>query len=467
MIDLARLETALKRMPGFEALVACERLSAGASRETYRLTVRKDGREQMLALRRSPHDGRSALGMGPGLDVEAKLFAAASEAGVPGPHVFMMLEPSDELGSGIVMEWIAGETLGARIARAPEFEDTRATLARQCGEVLARLHKADVSASGLDRILEPFEAEHSVRKTHASYLEFETPQPMIDFTAMWLLRNLPAKRPLTLVHSDFRNGNFIVQPGKGIVAVLDWELAHIGDPMRDLGWLITRSWRFGVPGKPVGGFGELDDLIAGYEAVSGETVDRQAVRFWEIFGSFWWAVGCLSMAASYRQGMETSVERPAIGRRSSECQIDCVNLIIPGKARKPQPALQTLSTTELPRSDELLKGVRDFLRNEASGALEGRNQFLARVAANSVDIALRELTFGADAAMWETQALQALLNRPGDVSELRDSLCKAIRLGEMDVDRPDLHAYLRGSVLAQTMIDQPNYPGVAECLSHG
>src|SRR5690606_22298281 len=74
MIDLARLETALKRMSGFEAMLACERLSAGASRETYRLTVRKDGREQTLALRRSPHDGRSALGMGPGLDVEAKLF---------------------------------------------------------------------------------------------------------------------------------------------------------------------------------------------------------------------------------------------------------------------------------------------------------------------------------------------------------------------------------------------------------
>jgi len=469
MIDTVRLENALKRMQGFEALLACERLSAGASRETYRLIIRKDGREQVMALRRAPNEGgRSALGFGPGLDVEAKLFAAASKAGVPGPRVFMMLESGDELGSGIVMEWISGETLGAKIARAPELAHTRETLARQCGEVLARLHKADVAASGLDGVLETFDAEHSVRKTNASYLECETPQPMIDFTAMWLLRNLPKQRPLKLVHSDFRNGNFIVQPGKGkgIVAVLDWELAHIGDPMRDLGWLITRSWRFGLPGKPVGGFGELDDLIAGYENASGETVDREAVRFWEIFGSFWWAVGCLSMAESYRKGMETSVERPAIGRRSSECQIDCVNLIIPGKARKPQPALQTLSTTELPRSDELLQGVRDFLRNEASTALEGRNQFLARVAANSVDIALRELTFGADAAMWETQALRTLLGRPGEVSELRDSLCKAIRLGEIDINNPDLHAYLRGSVLAQAMIDQPNYPGVAECLAH-
>ena len=122
-----------------------------------------------MALRRAPHDGRSALGMGPGLDVEAKLFGAATIAGVPGPRVFMMLEPKDELGYGHRdgMDQTA-RRLGAKIARAPELEDTRKMLAHQCGEVLARLHKADVKASGLDGILESFDAEHSVRKTHAA-----------------------------------------------------------------------------------------------------------------------------------------------------------------------------------------------------------------------------------------------------------------------------------------------------------
>jgi len=466
MIDTAKLEAALKRMAGFEALLSCERLSAGASRETYRVTARVAGEERLFALRRAPQDGKSALGRGPTLDVEAKLFSAARGAGVPGPEVFLMLAPEDGLGAGIVMEWIGGETLGAKIARAPEFAQTRNSLAHQCGEVLARLHATDVVETGLDQVLESFTPEHMVRKTHASYLEFETPQPMIDFTAMWLLKNLPKHNNLTLVHSDFRNGNLIVDPGRGVVAVLDWELAHIGDPMRDLGWLCTRSWRFGVTDKPVGGFGEYDDLFAGYEAVSGHKVDRSAVKFWEVFGSFWWAIGCLSMATSYRDGSETSVERPAIGRRSSECQIDCVNQIIPGWARKPQPALQTLSTTELPRSDELLKGVRDFLRADAAGALEGRNQFLARVAANSVDIVLRELAYGADAAAWEAQALHGLLNRKGEVSELRAALCKAIRLGEVDLQRQELHAYLRDSVYAQVMIDQPGYAGAVECGDH-
>ncbi len=462
MIDTARLERALRRIAGFEALTACERLSAGASRETYRLTTRINGAERLLALRRAPNDDRSVVGRGPTLTQEAALFAAARAAGVPGPEILMTLAPEDGLGPGIVMEWIAGETLGAKIARAPELAATRPMLARQCGEVLARLHKADVKASGLDQILDTFDAEHTVRKTHAAYLELETPQPMIDFVAMWLLDNLPKDQRLTLVHSDFRNGNFIVEPGKGIVAVLDWELAHIGDPMRDLGWLVTRSWRFGVADKPVGGFGEIEDLIAGYEAVSGERVEREAVLFWEVFGSFWWSVSTLSMGQSFRDGSEPSVERPAIGRRSSECQVDCVNLIIPGPARKPHSALQTLSTTDLPRTDELLRGVRDFLRNEASQDLEGRNLFLARVAANALDIALRELEFGADAAAFEQRSLIALLGVEGEVADLRAGLCKAIRAGGIALDDKALHAYLRDSVLAQVMIDQPAYPGAAE-----
>lgn len=462
MIDTARLEAVLRRLPGFSRLVACDRLSAGASRETYRLKAVMDGAERRLALRRAEGEGRSAMGSGPGLDVEAKLFAAARSAGVPGPEVLLVLRPEDGLGAGFVMEWIDGETLGGKIARAPEFAEARKTLARQCGEILARLHAVDVQAAGLGDVLESFTPEHSVRKTHAAYLELRSPQPMIDFTAMWLLQNLPDARPLKLVHSDFRNGNLIVDPARGVVAVLDWELAHVGDPMRDLGWLATRSWRFGVPEKEVGGFGDLDDLVAGYEGVSGETVDRSAIRFWEVFGSFWWAVGTLSMGQSFRVGMETSLERPAIGRRSSECQIDCVNLLIPGKAEAPARVERSLSTTDLPRTDELIVGVRDFLKGEAAQAMTGRNQFLARVGANALDIVLRELALGPDAVRREAEALRGLLGSDGPLQDQREKLCRAIRFGEIDLGRGDLRAYLRNSVHAQVLIDQPSYAGAIE-----
>ena len=467
MIDTARLEATLNRLPGFERLVSCDRLSAGASRETYRLQLVIDGAERKLALRRAEGDGGSAMGSGPGLNVEAKLFAAARTAGVPGPEVLLVLQPEDQLGAGFVMEWIAGETLGGKIARGPEFAEARKMLARECGEILARLHSIDVKAAGLDEVLEAFTPEEIVRRTHAGYLTLNSPQPMIDYVAMWLLANLPKRHATKLVHSDFRNGNLIVDPKEGVVAVLDWELAHVGDPMRDLGWVVTRSWRFGVADKPVGGFGELEDLIAGYESVSGETVDRDAVRFWEVFGSFWWACGCLSMGQSFRVGMETSLERPVIGRRSSECQIDCVNLLIPGAAPVSAPEPRSLSGTDLPRTDELLSGVRDFLKGEAAAAMSGRNQFLARVAANSLDIVLRELAFGHEAVLRESAALEHLTGATGHVSELRERLCEAIRFGTVDLRQPELHTYLRESVYAQVMIDQPGYAGAVEAGKHG
>ena len=72
------------------------------------------------------------------------------------------------------------------------------------------------------------------------------------------------------MHNDFRNGNIMVSPASGVVAVLDWEIAHIGDPMRDLGWICTNSWRFGRSELPVGGFGSYADLFRGYETRLGQ-----------------------------------------------------------------------------------------------------------------------------------------------------------------------------------------------------
>jgi Domain of unknown function (DUF6285) len=185
-----------------------------------------------------------------------------------------------------------------------------------------------------------------------------------------------------------------------------------------------------------------------------------------VFGSFWWSVSTLGMGNSFRNGVETSLERPAIGRRSSECQIDCVNMLIPGRARRPEAAQRSLSATDLPRSDELLVGIRDFLRGEGGAALEGRNQFLARVSANAIDIVLRELSLGPDAVAWETRRLSELLGATGELQELREKLAVAIRFGEIDAGRPDLQACLRNSVFAQVLIDQPNYAGALECGAH-
>jgi acyl-CoA dehydrogenase len=464
--DKALANVLARTLDGFEALLSAERLSGGASQETYRLTVRAEGGERRLCLRRSPGGIVREPSPGhPSVATEAQLMQEARAVGVPEPRVYAVLDPAtDGLGEGFLMEWLDGETLGARINRSPELADAREKLAFECGQTLARLHAIDLDATGLRQQLSEMTPEFFVRQTWENYQSFGTPQPMIDYAARWLLDHLPDDPELVLVHSDFRNGNIMVGP-QGLVAVLDWEIAHIGDPMRDLGWLCTASWRFGRPELPVGGFGTREQLFEGYESVSGRPVDRDRVTFWEVFGSFWWAVGCLGMAQHYRTGPDATVERPAIGRRSSECQADCVNLLIPGPVALPEAADPSSSTVDMPRADELLEGVRDFLRNDVMGVTDGRTNFLARVAANAVDIVIREQALGPAAKAAERERLARVLGQDGDLETLRWKVVHGLRGGELPLDTPGLAEALRHAVVAQLAIDQPRYHALGTALA--
>jgi aminoglycoside phosphotransferase (APT) family kinase protein len=455
-----------KRIEGVHGLVSAERLSGGASQETYRLVVKTDRGERRLAMRRAPGGIAPPPTSGqPGLETEARLMRAARAAGVPEPEVLWVLEPADGLGQGFIMEWLEGEALGAKITRDPSFDAIRPKLAEQCGEILARIHAIDLSAHDLESRLAHTEPESFVRQTWQRYQALPTPQPMIDFSARWLLDHLPRGFRPTLVHNDFRNGNLMMTPERGVVAVLDWEIAHVGDPMRDLGWICTNSWRFGRSELPVGGFGTYTDLFRGYERASGAPVDRARVKFWEVFGSFWWSVGCLGMAEHYRTGPDKTVERPAIGRRTSECQVDCVNLLLPGPVELLQPDAKP-SNVDMPRLDELVTSVRDYLRADVMAATKGRTQFLARVAGNSLDIALRELAVGERQRARQVERLRALLGESGDLESLRWSLVRRLRENDIALDQPGLAEYLRESVVNQVAIDQPTYSGFKTALAN-
>ena len=325
----------------------------------------------------------------PGLATEARLMQIARLADVPEPEIYRVLTPEDDLGGGFIMEWLDGETLGSRILKSPELNAIRPGLARACGQILARIHGIDPLESGLTTQLSTVTTEDFIRKMWDQYQSYDTPQPMIDYTARWLLEHMPPEGKPRLVHNDFRNGNVMVTP-EGITAVLDWEVAHLGDPVRDIGWICTNSWRFGRTYMRVGGFGHLEDLLDGYEEESGIRIDPAHVHFWEVFGSFWWAAGCLKMAVRWRNGPDRTVERPGVARRNSECQADCVNLLIPGPVQLVEET-EPLSSLDTPRVDELLLSVRDFLREDVRAATQGRDNFMALVASNSLDIVLREM----------------------------------------------------------------------------
>ena len=153
----ANLVTVLQReIHGYREFIACERLSSGASQETYQIRITDAHGERKLALRRAAGGIKTERAPSqPGLPTEARLFQCAREAGVPEPEIYYVLSDADNMGDGFLMQWLDGETLGARIVRSDALAEARAGLAYQCGEVLARIHAIDLDSTGLRDLLDP------------------------------------------------------------------------------------------------------------------------------------------------------------------------------------------------------------------------------------------------------------------------------------------------------------------------
>ncbi len=253
---------------------------------------------------------------------EAEIQILANTANVPAPNVYFILEAADNIGTGYVMQRIAGESIPRKILRDEQYTGARDLMARQCGGILCRIHAmSHDSISGL-KILK---TDQQLVDQYAMYESFDEPRPVFEFAFNWLKANAPEDPAPCLVHADFRNGNLIVGP-EGVRSVLDWEMAHLGDPMEDLGWLCVNSWRFGNIDKPVGGFGEREDLFAGYEAAGGR-VDPEKVQYWEVFGTLKWGLICRFQSLMHLSGSVRSVELAAIGRRVSETELDLLQLL--------------------------------------------------------------------------------------------------------------------------------------------
>jgi len=324
------LEGALaKVITDFARVEGLVRLSGGASQETWSFFAVAHDEAIPLVLRRSPGGAPRQAGQGANsvpLETEAIVIEAARQAGAAAPRVRYVLLPEDGAGIGYVMDRLEGETIARKILRDEAFAEVRPRLAFQCGEVLARIHAVDTAP--LKDVLNIVDGATQLRRYRELYDSYDYPHPVFELALQWLEPRLAQTSRRTLVHGDFRHGNIMISP-KGVVAALDWELTHIGDPLEDIGWICTNSWRFGVAEKVVGGFGDLPDLLAGYAAAGGGAIDPEAVRSWIVYGSLKWGIMCMSMYQGFR--LDGSVERAAIGRRSSETEIDLINLIIHGK----------------------------------------------------------------------------------------------------------------------------------------
>ena len=309
-----------KHFGGKVKISGLQLLTGGSSSESWSFDAEFNQRRYELILRRTagkveraPIDKRT----------EAILQQVAAKKYVPVPAIHFILDEEDGLGSGYVMDRIAGETIPRKILRDAEFEDARKHMAHDCGEIMARIHSIDV---GSLPTLEMVPAKNQIERLMMVTQIYKENLPVFEFAVRWMMDHLPSERGPRLVHGDFRNGNLVVGP-EGIRAILDWELAHLGDPMEDLGYISINSWRFGNIDQPVGGFGQREDLFAGYEKAGGCKVDKEAVHFWEVFCTFKWGIICIVQGQAHLSGGVRSVNRAATGRRVSETEVDLMDLL--------------------------------------------------------------------------------------------------------------------------------------------
>jgi aminoglycoside phosphotransferase (APT) family kinase protein len=424
------------------------RLSGGASRQTWSFDLfdAVDGSTRALILQRVRPNMASSFTM----EGEAGLLRAASSAGVAVAPVVAASDDVEVLGAPfLVMGHVAGETIARRILRDDEFVAARRALVAQCAVALAGIHAIPVDVAGHLRHDDPVDQLRGLLDA------LRQPHPAFELGLRWLDANRPAPVEPGVVHGDFRLGNLMVDD-RGLAAVLDWELAHLGDPIEDLGWLCVRAWRFGSD-LPVAGVGTYDELIEAYGGASGRSVDPEELRWWEALGTLRWGLICVLQMSGHRSGASRSVELAAIGRRVCENEYDLLRLIgarpadsVAGPPVGPDSA-EVAPLHDVPSAGELVEAVREFLEGDVLAATEGRVRFHAQVAARVLATVERELAEGGAPVAAHAAALVEL----GFTDD--EQLAAAIRAhDDGDIDPAWVEVVWR-SVLAKVRVANPSY----------
>ena len=293
-------------------------LTGGASADINRI-IFEDNKE--FIVRRSVVKDKAVMAIPK--NMEAKIQKIVKEYGAPVPEIIMEFSEGAEIGEGYVMQSVRGETIPRKILRDDSYKNIRNKLPYEIGKSLAQIHKTKLEKL---QDLEKITFSESLEKLFIIYESFDQPQPVFDLAFKWLENQKILDYEEVLVHGDYRFGNFIISEKK-LESIIDWELAHIGNPMEDLGWLCVRSWRFGNVNKRAAGLGDVDELIAGYEANSKIKIDKSQLDMWQLYGSLKWGIICMVQTFAHLSGAVKSLEKAAIGRRVSETEFDLMNMI--------------------------------------------------------------------------------------------------------------------------------------------
>lgn len=278
------------RMPDAEgvAVDALVRIAGGASRETYRFrlswTEAGETRTRKLILRRDPPDSLIETER----RIEFSAYRAFHGSDVPVPEMLWLEESGEALDHPFfIAEEIAGFQAAPGLLWSEPYLAAHDQLARRKWTILGAIHRAVPAEVGLAGVMEAVAPEDCWRREldyWEGVLDADQAEPLpIIRAAIRRLRAAPPPPParIHVVHGDYRTGNFLFDPAGEIHGVLDWEMAHLGDPLEDLGWTLNPVWSFGR--GLAGGLAPRDQAIAIWEASSGLKADPGALRWWELF----------------------------------------------------------------------------------------------------------------------------------------------------------------------------------------
>lgn len=433
-LDPEKLARALARMAGGASLTLSNlvRLSGGANMESWSFDWGGAG----YVLRRAP-SAAMMEGRPFGHDVEARLVRAARAGGVLAPEIVSELDPEDGLGTGYVMKRVEAEVNPAKILAEPPAS-LIADLARELARIHAITPRDDIALPHMD-------TKAALAELKSRFETYGGDRPIIALALKWCEDNLPTPAEPRLVHGDLRMGNVMVGP-EGLAAVLDWELAHWGDAHEDLAYGCMTVWRFGQIEKPAFGVADLETYFAAYEAESGGRVERDRFRFWLVYRTLWWALGCMQMGDIWRTGVDRSLERAVIGRRTSENELDLLLLLESDAPEEERARITMAAPTPArrqgePSAVEMLEALREWIDSDVKARAEGRDKFMAAVAMNAIGMLIRE---------------QENPMTPHDKALADDLLA-----GRQSLATPGLLARLRLMALGKLANDVPKYAALA------
>lgn len=411
---------------GAEGIVLLEmrQLTGGAIQENYGLKVHMDGGsmpgERHFVVR---CDAPASLSVSLSRSQEFQILQVAHAHGVQAPRPYWLCTDKSILGSEFyIMQWAPGSASPRDLTRGNSLDPNQSNaLVFQLGQNLARLHQIK-SSEPLEKFLtfpQQGAAHYRIQSYRQALDRLNEWHPAIELGLLYLESFVPDTCDWALCHGDFRTGNYLVSDGE-MTAILDWEFASFSDPYEDLGWLCSRSWRFGRPECEVGGVGDKTRLFEGYESISGKAVDPKRVVYWELMATVRWAVIALEQMHRHVSGQQKSLELALTGHMLPEIQLDIMrhlrDLLVGVYGKNDFSYVQSsdvgMSGTDhnnlqnsRPDCQALLDEARSVLLNDILPNLPSSQLYNARMVANAMVIAARESRLGKQICTAQQQAI--------------------------------------------------------------